>query len=384
MTKSRTCLGYTCVSLLIVLSASLPSDSHAADAGTTAANFLSLGVGPRAIAMGEAQVALADDVYATYWNPAGLARLESAEAGFAHAQYLQDINEEFGAYALPRGSLGTFAGSFTYFNVGKFQGYDAMGQPTQEVGAHDASVALSYARSLYHERRYGADVSVGATGRWIQERLDTVGATAYAGDLGVIFTPGIRWGDLLSGWKAGAALRNAGTSLKYDQDSFSLPREMSAGVSYTGSWLGEDVIFSVEGTQPKAGPRFMGVGLEVWTLQILGLRGGYTSRGDLGNGLRMGAGLKLKTLQIDYAFSGAGDMGNSHYLSLTFHFKTQQPDPKYVAQTWYEKGLRDYKKRHFTDALAKFNKALEIDPAHPDALKMMKQTYDQIKLIVPE
>src|SRR5258706_11405381 len=87
--------------------------SYASDPGTTAANFLKLGVGPRAVAMGEAQVGLADDVYATYWNPAGLAQLQNREAGFVQTQYFQDIHSQFAAYAHPHPTLGTFAGSFT-------------------------------------------------------------------------------------------------------------------------------------------------------------------------------------------------------------------------------------------------------------------------------
>src|SRR5260370_42349095 len=90
--------------------------AQAADPGTTSANFLKLGIGPRASAMGEAQVGLADDVYATYWNPAGLAQLQTREAGFVHAQYYQDIQSEYAAYAHPTPKLGTFAGSLTYLN----------------------------------------------------------------------------------------------------------------------------------------------------------------------------------------------------------------------------------------------------------------------------
>jgi len=59
----------------------LAVSAQAADPGTTSANFLKLGIGPRAVAMGEAQVGLANDVYATYWNPAGLAQLQNREAG---------------------------------------------------------------------------------------------------------------------------------------------------------------------------------------------------------------------------------------------------------------------------------------------------------------
>jgi hypothetical protein len=361
-----------------------PGLIFAADTGTTAANFLKLGIGPRAIAMGEAQVGLADDVYATYWNPAGLAGLQTQEVGFVHTQYLQDINEEYATYALPRGSLGTFAASFTYLNVGKFQGYDATGQPIGEVGANDTAIGLSYAHYLYHDRRFGADLSAGATGRWIQERLDTVSAATFAGDMGLLFTPGIRWGTALSGWRAGVTLRNVGSPLRFDQDSFALPRTFSGGLSYTGSVFGEDITLAIDGSQPNDGPRFMGAGVEVCTLKTLVLRGGYTSQGDLGSGLRLGAGLKLKTLQVDYAFAAAGNLGSTNYLGLTLRFKEPSPDPRYLAQGWYEKGMRDFKKKRFTEALVEFNKALELDPSHPDALKMMKATYEQIKLMVPE
>src|SRR5437773_12566900 len=118
---------YLALIALGVLSTGL---AEAADTGTTGANFLKLGIGPRAIAMGEAQVGLADDVYATYWNPAGLSRLQVQEAGFVQNQYIENISEQYLAYAMPRPSMGTFAGSVTYLNVGKFQGYDASGQPT--------------------------------------------------------------------------------------------------------------------------------------------------------------------------------------------------------------------------------------------------------------
>ena len=53
----------------------------------------------------------------------------------------------------------------------------------------------------------------------------------------------------------------------------------------------------LDGRQPNDGPRTMGVGLEIWTLQSFVLRGGYTTEGDLGNGLRIGAGIRFKTIQ---------------------------------------------------------------------------------------
>ena len=172
--------------------------------------------------------------------------------------------------------------------------------------------------------------------------------------------------------------------MKFDQESFNLPRNIDAGLSYTGRWRDESLTLAVDGRQPNAGPRSLGAGLELRTLQFVILRAGYTSEGDLGNGLRVGGGLRFKTVQVDYAYAGAGSFGAARRVGLTLRFGKAPEDTQYVAERWYEKGLRDYRNKRYTEALVEFNKALEIDPSHPDALKMMKQTYEEIKTMVPE
>jgi len=358
--------------------------ADASDAGTSSAQFLKLGIGPRAIAMGEAQVAVADDVYATYWNPAGLARLPTKEAGFVQNQYLQSISQLFAAFAYPTDKLGTFAGSFSYLNYGRFQGYDAGGSPIGSIGANDLDVAASYATSLFYDRSLGSSLSFGVTGKWIQEKLDTVSAKAYAMDGGVLFKPGLRWGGILEGWKAGATIRNLGTELKYDTESFPLPRSLDAGISYTGNIMREGVTWALDVHQPNDGSRSFGTGVEVWTLQTFVLRAGYTSRGDIGNGLRVGAGIRFKTVQVDYAYASAKDLGGTNYIGLTVRFKQVSADPVFLSQKHYDKGMELFRRRRFTEALVEFNKSLELDPQHPDSLKMMKQTYEQIKILTPE
>jgi hypothetical protein len=334
--------------------------------------------------MGDAQVGLADDVYSNYWNPAGLSTLKTQEAAFVQTQYIQNISQEYLAYALPRTRYGAFGASINYLSYGTLPGTDAVGQPTGGVSANDMALGLSYSRDLYKDERYGAELSAGVTGKWIRERLDLASATAYAGDLGLLFSPGIKWGEFLNGWKAGLALRNVGTAMTFDQESFALPRTLAAGLSYTGNWRDESITVAFDGRQPNNGSRTMGVGLEIWTLQSFVLRGGYTTEGDLGNCLSIGAGIRFKTVQVDYSFGSEGPMGNTQRIGLTLRFAAPKPNPVLLAQHSFERGMHEFKKGRYHDSLADFTQTLEQDPTHPQAVEMMKKTYEKLNEPSPQ
>ena len=128
----------------------------------------------------------------------------------------------------------------------------------------------------------------------------------------------------------------------------------------------------------------MGAGVELSTLQLLIFRGGYTSRGDVGTGLRLGAGLRFKTIQVDYAYANAGELGQTHRIGLTLRFGTTPADPLVLAQDWYQEGMKEFRRSHYSQALVDFIKALEVDPSHPEALKMMKETYEKLKAVTPQ
>ena len=62
--------------------------------GTTAANFLTIPVGPRATGMGGAFVAVGDDATSAFWNSGGLSRAVRNELTFVHTDWLvnTDLN----------------------------------------------------------------------------------------------------------------------------------------------------------------------------------------------------------------------------------------------------------------------------------------------------
>ena len=94
--------------------------------GTTGADILKIGVGARAIGMGEAYVAQADDVSSLYWNPAGLALMQERQASFMYDQMYQDIKYQNAAIGIPLEN-GAIGGSLSYLSYGDIQGYDTSG-----------------------------------------------------------------------------------------------------------------------------------------------------------------------------------------------------------------------------------------------------------------
>jgi hypothetical protein len=97
--------------ILLINSLSMGSSKRLTNVGTTAAPFLEVGVGSRAIGMGGAFVGVANDVSALYWNPAGISRITSPEAVFEKVEWLADISFNYIGAVIPFGRWGT-AGFF--------------------------------------------------------------------------------------------------------------------------------------------------------------------------------------------------------------------------------------------------------------------------------
>src|SRR5262245_36547229 len=106
--------------------------SAGSKAGTAAGQFLRLPVDARAVAMGQAFGALAEDATAAYWNPAGLGALRDYHVTLSHNVYLEGTFYDYVAYAqpvelffwfqrksaIPTGRYGSAAVSFFYLNAG--------------------------------------------------------------------------------------------------------------------------------------------------------------------------------------------------------------------------------------------------------------------------
>lgn len=296
---------------LIALLLASPSAALAVE---TAA-FLDIGVGARGIGMGGAFTALADDSSAVYWNPAGLARLEKREASVSHAELGLGTREDFIAYAHPT-SRGTFAAAMTYLSQGSIGGRDATGRPTGDYEASDAAFAGAYGVKT--------DVAdLGVSVKYLRSHIASSEAQGVAADFGARRAfDGVGPGKLV----VGAALRNTGPGLKYENQRNDLPLRMAGGAAYTFA-AGRTLAAEVQ-TAPRGGGADGGFGGEFKVMEGALLRLGWSTKNaapegsgfDAARGLTVGLGLERAGFRFDYAAQAAGELGAAHRFTLAKRF----------------------------------------------------------------
>lgn len=274
------------------------------------ASFLNIGIGARALGMGGAYTALADDANALYWNPAGLSKLEKREFTVSHAEMFESTRLDFLAYAHPT-SQGTFAAGLTYLSQGKIEGRDSMGRPTAGYDASDAAVTGAYARKL--------DLAeVGVAVKYVRSHIGSVEAQSVAVDVGAKRA----LGSLI----LGAALRNMGPGLKYDNERNDLPLRLALGAAY--KFAGGHAVAAEAVNGPRGTGTDASFGGEYQALKSVYLRTGYTTQSavtggtgfDAARGMTFGLGLRNEKWSMDYAILPTGELGRSHRFSLGARF----------------------------------------------------------------
>jgi len=188
--------------------------------GTTAAPFLEVGVGSRAIGMGGAFVAVANDVSALYWNPAGLCRLGHGEAVFERIDWLADISFNFLGAAIPFGRWGTAGFFLNTMTVPKMavRTVDFPDGTGEEYDAASIAVGLSYSYALTDR------FSIGFNGKYITERIWHEKTAGIAIDIGTLYYTGFK------GLRLGASITNFGSSLQMDGGDLIIYHDADPGI----------------------------------------------------------------------------------------------------------------------------------------------------------
>ncbi|MDD4003625.1 MAG: PorV/PorQ family protein [Elusimicrobiaceae bacterium] len=291
--------------------------AFAAGEGTSAAQFLKIGAGSKPGAMADAYTALADDVYALYYNPAGMARMARPQFAGQLTNYFQDSDYGFLGFAYPfrdgsgetRHSIGVSIYSL------KVNSLERRTQDTDNsAGLFDAS---DMAYSLSYACRVSRGLGLGASAKYIRGQIDDVKASAFAMDFGAQY--------VFERLSLGVTVRNAGSKMKYGSEADFLPLGVFFGLGYRA---GDALALALE-TYKYRDYKLCGAFGADYTQELVrsalwgSLRAGYTTHNtdsDGFNGATFGAGLKYSKTAFDFAWVPFGDLGNTFRYTLSVQF----------------------------------------------------------------
>lgn len=131
--------------------------------------------------------AVADDINAICWNPAGLSLLQNQEITTVYSPlygFDSEINQSYLAYAYPTGRWGTLGINLSYLNYGDMGWRDEQGNDLGNFSRTDYSVYASYGVRMIDSLCLGA--SIGATSVNMSSAGDS--ATGMGVDLGLLYT----------------------------------------------------------------------------------------------------------------------------------------------------------------------------------------------------
>ncbi|MDZ7316529.1 MAG: PorV/PorQ family protein [candidate division KSB1 bacterium] len=312
--------------------------------GTTAAGFLNIDVGARAIGMGGAYVAVSDDAMSMYWNAAGISRINGSQAVFTHNRWLADIAFNYAGFAMNLGNLGAIGLNAQFMTMDKMERTTIM----EPDGTGELFSAGSYAFGLAYGRNLTDRFSIGFNFKYLREEIYHSSASGIAFDIGTLFDTQYQ------GLKIGMSISNYGTKMRMEgrdmliqtdidpsisgnnyninanlaTDAFDLPLMFRVGVSMDVlKGLGNsNLILAVDALHPNDDVEYVNVGAEYTYGKMFSLRGGYKTlfARDSEQGLCFGAGINYSLggmrLMLDYAYQDFGVLKEIQMFTVALGF----------------------------------------------------------------
>lgn len=384
--KRKENMPYKKIVWIVLLTILLQGGIQAQDAGTES-NFSVLGFGARAIGMGQAFTAVANDATAMYWNPAGMEYVNSQSATFFHSTLFDGVQYDFLGFVYPTLELGTFGVGVSRLGVTGIEEVDRFKNFHSTFSNEDYHVYLSYAKNLIW------DISAGVTVRWIRTgwsnlREGDPADNGVGADIGIMYRPQYTGNVFLQDWSIGVKVHNLfAPQLKVGDkiDAYNITSKF--GLMRTIRFGQAGNLNLVMDLSHAASRDFkMHFGSEYSFKDMGKLRVGYN-----GSTVAFGVGAEYSIFEIDYGYGAmehAEVFSATHRISLTVNFGLTRDEMYDIAELQREKeeerikiAIREQDKRDFIekhlvaadnffndkkylDAIVEYQQVIGVDPFH--------------------
>ncbi len=317
--------------------------------GKYGGEFMAIGVGGRPLGMGGAYTAIANDVTAGYYNPAGLAQLQYPEVALMHDERFGSlVNYDYAAAAIPYGKDMSFGLSIIRLGIdGIPNTKDALidrntGEVIYDINDPAAKLDISritefsdqdWAFYLSFAKRHTENFYYGASVKVIYRSIANYNATGFGFDVGAWYRP-------YKNFTLGANLQDITTTLVVWSTG---RRELitptaKVGAAYQFGFLGGEITPALDldirfenrqyASYFHVGPVSIDshAGLEYNYKGLFSVRAGYNDVKQF----TIGAGIRLPKLNIDYSFARFSSpsldrLPDTHRISLILTLE----EPKY-------------------------------------------------------
>ena len=311
--------------------------------GTSAAQFLGIGVGPKSIAMGGAFTSIGDDASTLYWNPGAISRLNESQTMFSNTNWLVNTNIHLLAGVLKINQSNAIGIFLTQLDYGEEEITDLYNQSGTGLywKASDLVTGISYARNLTNR------FSIGGSLKYISQNIYNESASSIALDVGLLYQ------SVNEKFRIGMSISNFGSDMQLDgkdllktidldpensghnetivaklkTDKWPLPLFFRVGIS--SDLIKTDILrltMASDFFMPSDDIESINIGLETGFMDRAFLRIGYKGSGNAESeeGLTAGIGAKAYVsgfgISVEYAIQDFGKFGYIPHWGLSLAF----------------------------------------------------------------
>lgn len=303
------------VLILSTVVCSLPSRQAPAQSGGLA--FLKVEPSAESLAVGSALTATTNDAYATFINPAGLGGRRPNSAALTYNAWIGNTQLFNFAGRFTMGELGGLGVALSSSTSGDLEGRSQPGPPNTTSSGTFLSAGIGYGHQI-------GPLRIGATGKYVLEKMFQYSATGIAFDLGAQV-------DVVQGrvWLGGAA-QNLGSMEELNTQQTDLPSTYRFGIAMQPVtvqmaedesepihlYLAADILYRQD--EERA---YVQIGGWVEALEFLWVRAGHLIDNEV-RSVTFGLGLEYESVRFDYAYLPFADgFGNAgQVVSLQYFY----------------------------------------------------------------